>query len=427
MRARAVWIGGWAGVAALAVGCGRAPSLADGEAPSLSSPRAAMSDAVAAPPRSVSSQAGPDASTASDASPPQAGPDAARATACAPPSLASTEPIDARDSAALARCLELRDAMATGGSRCGAEVEASELSLERLEQAVLALDEATVQNVRAIAARGRTLGRDPRVFALVGDSMTESGAFLRPFAADRLARARIAPEVRARLDVRLADGRALSVLDHFGAGGGAAKRIDSFAAPRAAKIGARASWASHGTNLEGSPMGKLVRELRPGIAFVAFGSNDAAYRIGAPDDVAAELTRELGKLLDGLVERGVVPILSTLPRHGEQPGRPDCDSTGGEASDWRVAVQTNAVSAAVAQLACQRHLPLVDYRFALDGLPGHGLDADGVHPSTHPDGGGVLDVAGLRCGMNVRNYLVLRMLAEVAHAMAADGGAVPRD
>jgi hypothetical protein len=70
----------------------------------------------------------------------------------------------------------------------------------------------------------------------------------------------------------------------------------------------------------------------------------------------------------------------------------------------------------VASIACEKKLPLIDYRWALDPLVAHGLGPDGVHPSLYFKGGGVLDEHGLECGFNVRNFVTLRMLKLVRDA-----------
>jgi hypothetical protein len=113
-----------------------------------------------------------------------------------------------------------------------------------------------------------------------------------------------------------------------------------------------------------------------------------------------------------------VPVLNTVARHGDSPGIDACAGKR-EISDWRIAVQTNVVSARVVELACRRHLPLVDLRDALDAADNRGLARDQIHLSTFAGGGGVLDARALRCGNNVRTYVTLRMLAQVNEVIAA--------
>jgi hypothetical protein len=99
-------------------------------------------------------------------------------------------------------------------------------------------------------------------------------------------------------------------------------------------------------------------------------------------------------------------------------GWPDCAGSPTSGGNERFNVQTAVLSADVADLACRRHLPLIDLRWALDPLLDHGVGPDGVHLSVHPGGGGVLDAAGLECGYNVRNLVTLRELGRVVDAAA---------
>ena len=348
-------------------------------------------------------------------------PGAARATSCQAPSLPVREPIAARDVEAISRCRDLRSDMGSGAG-CGEGGEVPTLELDRLEASVLPLDEATVAHVREIAQRGRDLGRNPRAFGLVGDSMTVSYDFMRPFSADRPGRYEIAPELQRTLELSL-PGQVSSIVDYYR--GAQVERIgakwaDSFAAGKAAKVGARSAWATGamaGDAEEHSPLATMVRSISPELVALAYGGNDAAYRVAPPDEVARDFERDFGRVLDALERRGIVPILSTIARHGVQPGRADCAPGAAEMSNWRLAVQTNAINAAVIDVACRRHLPLVDLRYALDGLPGRGLGKDGVHPTAFRGGAGMLTPRGMACGYNVRNYLTLRMLREVKAAL----------
>jgi hypothetical protein len=157
----------------------------------------------------------------------------------------------------------------------------------------------------------------------------------------------------------------------------------------------------------------MVDRLSPATAVVMYGSNDAAWRIAPPETLARAFEEDLGHVVDALERRGVVPVLSTIPRHGRQPGLRACDRFTDDVSNWRLVVQTNAVNAAIAKVACERHLPLVDLRHALDGLVNHGLTKDGIHPTSYLGGAGELTPDGLQCGYNVRNYVTLLMLARV--------------
>jgi hypothetical protein len=341
-----------------------------------------------------------------------------RASACAAPSLAIHGPADARDGAALATCRFAPPPGVDVGSSCGTPGRGSPPSLDRLDQAVLPLDDVTSRRMREIAARGAALGRRPGVFALVGDSMTDTHWFLSPFSSP--SRTLVPDEVRARLQLP-GGGDVLTFHRERPADAG----LDSFLAPRAAKVGARSSFALPDGAGGSAPLLALVDRLSPEIAIVLFGSNDATVRFTEVPSLVDTFRARMGRIVDALEERGVVPLLSTIPRHGREPGRPDCDRSAADLSNWRIAVQVSALSAAVAELACERQLPLVDLRHALDAIPNAGLGPDGVHPIAARSGAGDLRPAALECGMNVRNYVTLRALRELRVVLDAPSGGPP--
>jgi hypothetical protein len=342
-------------------------------------------------------------------------------SACEAPSLAASGALDGRTSADLARCVDPRSDARRRSRRCA---DASRpLALARLDASVPALDAATRAHIADVARRGRGLGRNPRAFGLVGDSMTASWDFLQDFGARRRKTIAIAPELAPRLAI--ADGR--SVVDLFR--GQVVERLpdgpaDAFTAQRAARVGAKAAWAVEYDDVDASPIGKMVRAVNPAYAVVLFGGNDAAFRVAPPEDLADAFERDLLQIVASLERRGVVPILSTVARHLDQPGVPNC-ADGDAPSDHRVAVATTAISDRAARVACREHLPLVDLRHALDDLLHHGLGPDGVHPNVHPDGGAVLTAEGLGCGYNVRNAITLMALARVVSALTEDGAIDP--
>lgn len=318
---------------------------------------------------------------------------------CAAPSLVVRGAADAREPPDLEDCRFAPSGDDDIGDRCGTPAFPAAIDLDRLD-AALVLDAEALDHVARVAARGRALGRRPNVFALVGDSITASPKFLRPFARGRSPK--LAPEVEARL--RLDDGAL--VIDAF-----QPADLDPFSAPRAAQVGALASFAvPENVAVSASPLGLTVARLSPSVAFVMFGSNDATVRFAELESLEATFRARLERIVDALLEAGVVPVLHTVVRHMKDAGQPDCDHRPGDLSNWRIAVQTSALSAVAASVACERHLPLVDLRHAFDALRNHGIGLDGVHPNAHRRGAGALDAEALGCGYNTRNYVTLRML-----------------
>lgn len=348
--------------------------------------------------------------TSATSAPAQAAP---TPVACAAPSLAIRGPADARDAAALDRCQFQPTGEDAIGDRCGQPGHEREVKVARLDEAVAPLDEATAAHVRAIAAEGRKLGRRPRVFGLAGDSITASPKFMTPLS--DLSNAAMSLESEERLaiddlDVAMSpDGESATAVDVY-FGQNAYRGLDSFVAPRAAKVGAQSRWALAG---HPAPVDRLIAQLSPAVVVVLYGSNDAAVRFGELDELVRGYTERMSAIVDRLEAAGVVPVLTTVPRHTLDPKRPHCDDKPGDGSNWRMAVQTSAVSAAAAELACARALPLIDLRWALDALPNHGIGPDGVHPNAYRGGSAILDERGLQCGYNVRNYVTLRMLGRL--------------
>lgn len=289
------------------------------------------------------------------------------------------------------------------------------IDLARVLEGALPLDQPTREHVRHLFRIGQAHGRRADAFGLVGDSMTVSGNFLRPFARGG-AHVVLPPDVERALTLSApgSDGRPRTVLEVF------RDAPDSFLAPRAAKVGACARWAlaPRGAK-EASPLEAMVAAVSPAYAVVLYGANDAVWRTDSLPLLTREFRAALSGIVDALEARGIVPILTTVPKHMREAGFPDCPRSAQGGANERFAAQATALSVAVADLACERHLPLVDLRWALDPLLDHGVGPDGVHLSVHPNGGGVLDESGLQCGYNVRNLVTLRELALVVNAATA--------
>ncbi len=244
------------------------------------------------------------------------------------------------------------------------------------ERAVPPWDMATVSRARALFAEGQAAGLRSDVFGKLGDSITESGSFAQDIGHGWY---ELGPWTRLLPVVQFFSRRAFS----------ADREDNSFSRPSGA---ATAGWTTAHL-LEGGDASPLERELatlRPAVAILMIGTNDAEQ-----SDVAT-YTRNLGEILDRVARRKVVLMLSTIPELRSSPA--------GEAR----ARQINAV---IRQTATARHLPLIDYHAALAGLPNQGLSEDNIHPSAYVEAGdtkaAVLTPAGLRFGYNVRNLTLL--------------------
>lgn len=243
--------------------------------------------------------------------------------------------------------------------------------------AVPVFDAATLARVRELRAQGVTRGMRADVFAKIGDSITESGSFLTDIGHgwyDLGGYASLEPTVMYFRRTLLADGS------------------NSLTRPSSCAMG---GWVASYA-LSGDPMSALRREMdytRPAWAVVMYGTNDLDHVS------AAEFSMTMARILDIIESYGSVPVLSTIP-----------DRTDRADAAARVAGFNNAIRA----LASTRHTPLMDYWAALQPLPNHGVDTDGIHPSAYASNGnvacGVLTPAGLRYGYNVRNLVTLMAL-----------------
>lgn len=235
------------------------------------------------------------------------------------------------------------------------------------------------ENLERIALHGDDLQDD--VFAKVGDSITVAPQFLNCFAGS---------------NVDLAEHAGLSdTLEHFRAGsaaGGSPWRRASLAA----KGGMQAPWALSGTPTH---LASEIETIKPRYAIIMYGTNDAASH------TIARFGPALLTIVDRLIKRGVVPILSTIP--------PNRKSSAVNAD----VPFFNAVIRGVAQ---GRQVPLMDFWKELQPLTKNGLSPDGVHPNMFSGGGCKLTADGLKYGYNVRNLLSLESLDRARSAVEGE-------
>ena len=243
-----------------------------------------------------------------------------------------------------------------------------------------------VDNLRAIARRHP---RQDHVFAKVGCSITASLSFMRCLSGEG---------VRLEHWERLAP-----TIEHFRQGDAAGS--DPF---RRRSVAAVSGWSGvHTLRGAPSPLDTEIGAIDPRFALVMYGTNDIERR-----DIE-EYAESLFEIVARLVERGVVPIVSTIPHRDDRP----------RSDRWVPAY--NGVARAVAQA---HQVPLVDLHLALDPLDGHGLGPDHLHPSTWRPRGKAracdFGPAGLRHGYNRRNLLTLAAL-DIVRRVVVEGEAAP--
>jgi hypothetical protein len=159
------------------------------------------------------------------------------------------------------------------------------------------------------------------------------------------------------------------------------------------------------------PFVKLLDTYKPRMVVLMIGSNDAS--VGRS---VAAYRADMAKMIDEMLKRGIIPILSTIPPHIGQPQK---------ARDYNEALR---------QLARNRAIPLIDYeKEILKRRPkdwnGTLLNRNDVHPTTGINGTQTTSpptAEHLRnSGYLLRGWLSVKKIAEVKRTVL-DGLPAPR-
>ena len=255
-----------------------------------------------------------------------------------------------------------------------------------------------------VAARLRELAAidpelDDRVFMKVGASGTVSTNLVYCFAG--------ASQPQYHLDL---DGRdaLLPAIEYFRTG--SAMGSTPFDRPTlAAKVGVSAVWAITG---DPSPVAREIDALHPRFALVNYGTND--MELGTTHRSAMwPFYDNMSRLLDYLVARGIVPVITSLNPRGDTAA----------AARWSPTY--DAVTRAIAE---DLQLPYINLHRAVVDLPAKGLVSDGIHGTSYSVAGRsepcVFTAAGLGFNYNVRNLLTLETL-DALHATVTESAAAP--
>jgi hypothetical protein len=191
-------------------------------------------------------------------------------------------------------------------------------------------------SARDIYQRGLALGNNPRAFSKIGDCNSVAPYYLAPF---------------DKGEYRLGQTYAYlqPAITHFAGSFGR----DGMTARDGLNTASvfDSLWANPSLCQRGeTPLACEVRVNRPSLAIVSLGTNGSWQ-------TDQEYESNMRRILDYLIERGVLPILSTKADNLE----------GGD--------RFNLI---VARLAGEYELPLWDFALAARGLPGSGL-ADAYH------------------------------------------------
>jgi hypothetical protein len=240
-----------------------------------------------------------------------------------------------------------------------------------------------------VLARNPGSARD--LFMKVGDSISASHAFLHCFAGSS-----VDLDAHGALQPTLDLYRGTTILG-----------TTSFDRESHVVEGGRtASWAMSGTP---SPLSQEMDALEPAVGVVMFGTNDIGWYGSDHLTTLDWYHGHMFGLVDAMLARGILPILSTIP-----PRDDDADHDA-----W-----VPTFNATIRAFAQGRQIPLVDFHRELMLLSDHGLSADGVHPTASGSGACVLTADGLDYGYNLRNLITLEALDRVQRAVLDGGGAL---
>jgi hypothetical protein len=170
----------------------------------------------------------------------------------------------------------------------------------------------------------------------------------------------------------------------------------------AAEVGKTAKWAVTGSP---SPMEEEVNALSPLFSLIHYGAND--MQMGTTYQSAIwSFGEHLLNLTDGLIDQGIIPMLSTIsPRL--------------DLEDAYLWVPTYC--AVIRGIAQGRQIPLIDLHYALQNIPDYGLSDDGLHFNTFKENGASrpcdFSEAGLQHGYNVRNLIQCQALKAVKESV----------
>lgn len=249
-------------------------------------------------------------------------------------------------------------------------------------------------NLRATFELGKTKGNNARVFAKLGDCMTENEFFLGPigdgqFDLGEFGSLKPAVDNFLGVSTRSASGKSWDK-DSFATVGLASAGGYNVAGPL------DPTWTNpEWCNPEESPMGCEYRVSKPSIAVIMFGTND----VNATDLPTYDYY--LRSIISQTLDTGIIPILNTFPTRPENVEK---------------SRQLNQIVVKVAQ---DYAIPLVNLNRALDDLPNDGVDPnDTTHLSAPADKAvDVFSKDNLQYGFTVRNLVTLQALDAVLQAL----------
>jgi hypothetical protein len=258
---------------------------------------------------------------------------------------------------------------------------------DRMALAVVSMDEATVSHVRSQYAAGQRAGLHSNVFAKLGDSITESGSFLQDIGHGWHS---LGSWTRLENVVRYFRARSFS----------SNSENNSFSRGSRAAAAGWTAGALLNTDTGAPAVDTELEQTHAAFALLMVGTNDAER------STVEQYRTRFEEVIQHVEARHVVLVLSTIPDHH---GTPEAHAK---------ALEINEL---IRRTAHEKHLPLLDYWAALQGLPHQGISDDNVHPSVYSVRDNVSACVftdqALQFGYNVRNLTALLMFERLMQVL----------
>lgn len=218
-----------------------------------------------------------------------------------------------------------------------------------------------------IYRRGLALGNNPQAFSKLGDCETDTDWYLTSF-----------DKADAYYNLGPYENELSDVIQYFKG----SFNWDSLAAQDGGSAATLLNpmWANPDKCKSGeTPLDCEIRLHKPSFALIAVGTNDTVH--------VDRFESNMRKVIDHLIEMGVVPVLGTK-----------ADNLEGD----------NSINLTMAKLANEYDLPLWNFWAAVQPLPDHGLSEDGAHLTWARND--FSDPNNMEKAWPVRNLTALRVL-----------------
>ncbi len=232
--------------------------------------------------------------------------------------------------------------------------------------------------VRQIAALGRQMGNNPRLFAKVGDCNSESRGFMQ-LIGEGIYQLGPYAGLQATIDFFQAGSpNPFLRVSQAGRSGYTANTVVDplFNDPRSCQPGE-------------SPLECEYNTLHPAVAIILFGANDVHNL------TADQFAQALRRVLEISRDRGVIPVLATYP------------SDPAENSKWLDFLRFNQI---VVNLGREFGVPVINLWQAARGLPHSGVENDLLHLSYGSSGALLFGNEEMQYGLTLWNLLALQTL-----------------